>query len=78
MVDVRQLQVLNYPALRVDVDRLRAARLGLTQRDVANNVLTSLSSSSLVNPSYFLNPQRRELHGGGADADRQASDAWTT
>jgi multidrug efflux pump subunit AcrB len=55
-VDVRQLQVLNYPALRVEVDRVRAARLGLTQRDVANNVLTSLSSSAIVSPSYFLNP----------------------
>jgi multidrug efflux pump subunit AcrB len=55
-VDVRQIQVLNYPALRVEVDRVRAARLGLTQRDVASNVLTSLSSSAIVNPSYFLNP----------------------
>ncbi|HVY05815.1 MAG TPA: efflux RND transporter permease subunit [Burkholderiales bacterium] len=55
-VDVRQMQVLNYPALRVEVDRVRAARLGLTQRDVASNVLTSLSSSAIVNPSYFLNP----------------------
>jgi multidrug efflux pump subunit AcrB len=55
-VDVRQLQVLNYPGLRVEVDRLRAARLGFTQRDVANSVLTSLASSSLVNPSYFLAP----------------------
>ena len=55
-VDVRQLQVLNYPGLRVEVDRLRAARLGLTQRDVANAMLTSLASSSLVNPSYFLAP----------------------
>ncbi len=55
-VDVRQMQVLNYPGLRVEVDRVRAARLGLTQRDVANNVLTSLSSSAIVNPSYFLNP----------------------
>ena len=55
-VDVRQLQVLNYPALRVEVDRVRAARLGLTQRDVASNILTTLSSSAIVNPSYFLNP----------------------
>jgi multidrug efflux pump subunit AcrB len=55
-VDVRQMQVLNYPGLRVEVDRLRAARLGLTQKDIAANVLTSLSSSAIVNPSYFLNP----------------------
>jgi multidrug efflux pump subunit AcrB len=55
-VDIRQLQVLNYPGLRVEVDRLRAARLGFNQRDVANSVLTTLSSSSLTNPSYFLAP----------------------
>jgi multidrug efflux pump subunit AcrB len=55
-VDVRQMQVLNYPGLRVEVDRLRAARLGLTQKDIAANILTSLSSSAIVNPSYFLNP----------------------
>jgi len=39
------------------VDRLRAAQLGISQRDVSNNLLVSLSSSSLVAPSYFLNPQ---------------------
>lgn len=55
-VDVRQMQVLNYPALKVDVDRMRAARLGLTQRDVATSALISLSSSAIISPSYFLNP----------------------
>jgi multidrug efflux pump subunit AcrB len=54
--DVRQMQVLNYPALKVDVDRMRAARLGLTQRDVATSALVSLSSSAIISPSYFLNP----------------------
>ncbi|MFO1320953.1 MAG: efflux RND transporter permease subunit [Burkholderiales bacterium] len=54
--DVRQMQVLNYPALKVDVDRMRAARMGLTQRDVANSALVSLSSSAIISPSYFLNP----------------------
>ena len=54
--DVHIAQVLDYPTLKLDVDRERAARLGLTQRDVANNVLISLSSSSLVAPSFFLNP----------------------
>ncbi len=56
VADPHLVQVLNYPALQVDVDRLRAVRLGITQRDVANNMLTTLSSSSLVAPSYFLNP----------------------
>ena len=55
--DVHISQVLDYPSLKVDVDRERAAQLGLSQRDVANDMLMSLSSSSLVAPSYFLNPQ---------------------
>ncbi len=55
--DVRILQVLAHPALDVDVDRARAAQVGLTERDVASNLLTTLSSSSLVSPSFWLNPQ---------------------
>jgi multidrug efflux pump subunit AcrB len=56
VVDLRQIQVLNYPSMRVNIDRLRAARLGLNTRDVANSLLTSLSSSALFSPSYFLAP----------------------
>ena len=55
-VDVHVAQVLDYPALKVNVDRVRAAQLGLTQRDVANSMLISLSSSGLIAPSFFLNP----------------------
>ena len=54
--DVHVKQALDYPTLRVDVDRQRAGELGLSQRDVANSVLTSLSSSAVVSPSYFINP----------------------
>jgi multidrug efflux pump subunit AcrB len=57
VADPHLVQVLNYPTLQVDVDRLRAAKLNISQRDVANNVLTSLSSSVLVSPNFFLNPQ---------------------
>jgi multidrug efflux pump subunit AcrB len=56
VADVRIPQVLDYPALRVDVDRQRAAQVGLSERDVAQSLLVSLSSSSLVAPSFFLNP----------------------
>jgi multidrug efflux pump subunit AcrB len=55
--DVHIKQVLNYPALMINVDRQRAAQLGLSQNQVASSLLVSLSSSSLVSPSYFLNPQ---------------------
>ena len=57
VADPHIVQVLDYPALQVEVDRQRAAKVGITQRDVANNLLTALSSSQLVAPSYFVNPQ---------------------
>ncbi|HEX4420020.1 MAG TPA: efflux RND transporter permease subunit, partial [Kofleriaceae bacterium] len=50
-------QALDHPGLRVDVDRERAAEVGLTQRDVANSMLVSLSSSQLVSPSFWLSPE---------------------
>ena len=56
-VDVRIPQVVDHPALFIDVDREKAAQIGLSQRDIANNVLTSLSSSALVAPSFWLSPQ---------------------
>ena len=56
-VDVRQQQVMNAPELYFSVDRTRASQLGLTQRDVAQSLLISLSSSGQTAPNYFLNPQ---------------------
>ena len=56
LVDISLKQVFDYPTIKIDVDRVRASRLGLTQRDVANSMLITLSSSSMVAPSYFLNP----------------------
>jgi multidrug efflux pump subunit AcrB len=54
--DVAIKQVLDYPSLNLDIDRVRAAQMGLTQKDIATNILVSLSSSSLISPSFFLNP----------------------
>jgi multidrug efflux pump subunit AcrB len=56
-VDVHLHQVVNAPSLLVNVDRSRAAELGLTQRDVANNVLVTLSSSAVVAPNYWSDPR---------------------
>lgn len=56
-VDVYLKQVMNAPELRVNVDRTRASESGLTQRDVANNLLVSLSSSGQVAPTFWINPQ---------------------
>jgi multidrug efflux pump subunit AcrB len=56
IVDLRVHQVSNEPALEVDVDRTRAAQIGLTERDVSNNLLVSLSGSSQTSPTFWLNP----------------------
>jgi len=56
-VDVHLHQVVNAPSLQVNVDRSRAAELGLTQRDVANSMLVSLSSSAIVSPNYWSDPR---------------------
>jgi multidrug efflux pump subunit AcrB len=56
-VDVRLHQVLDAPELLINVDRTRAGQMGLTQRDVANSLLVSLSSSGQVSPNYWLHPQ---------------------
>jgi len=56
VADPHIVQILNYPSLNVNVDRLKAAELGLSQRDVSNNMLIALSTSQLVAPSQFLNP----------------------
>jgi multidrug efflux pump subunit AcrB len=47
-------QDLNYPGVRLDVDRVHAAELGLTQKDVVDNVITALNSNSMIAPNYWV------------------------
>jgi CzcA family heavy metal efflux pump len=56
--DVHLAQVPAVPQFRVDIDRTMAARFGVSERDVANDLLVSLSSSGQVAPSYWLDPKR--------------------
>jgi multidrug efflux pump subunit AcrB len=53
--DVHIHQVVDAPELRVNVDRVKAGQLGLTQRDVASSMLISLSGSGQVAPNFWLN-----------------------
>ena len=55
-VDVRVHQPADLPKLEFAIDREKAAQLGLTERDVANSVLLSLSGSGQVQPGFWLNP----------------------
>jgi multidrug efflux pump subunit AcrB len=57
-VDVHLAQVVNEPELRVNIDRAEASEQGLTQRDVANDTLVSLSSSSQVAPNFWLDSSK--------------------
>jgi multidrug efflux pump subunit AcrB len=56
-VDVHVHQVTNAPELDINIDRERAQALGLQQKDVVNNLLTSLVGTGQVTPSYFLDPK---------------------
>ena len=55
--DVHVQQLISSPALRLDVDRSRAQQVGLDQRDVAQNLLVSLSGSFQTSPTFWLNPE---------------------
>jgi multidrug efflux pump subunit AcrB len=52
--DVHLAQVPSRPEIAIDVDRTMAGQFGLTERDVASDLLVSLASSSIVAPSYWL------------------------
>jgi Cu/Ag efflux pump CusA len=67
--DVHLHQLVHGPDLRVNVDRTRAEQLGLSQRDVAGTVLTSLLNTSIV-PSGEMQPQ---LLGNLATLERSES-----
>lgn len=55
--DVYIPQDLDYPAIRLDVDRTRASQLGLTQREVTSNIITSLVSNQMIAPSFWVDPK---------------------
>ena len=55
-VDVRVQQPGDQPKFSVTVDRTKASEMGLSERDVANSILLSLSGSGQVQPGYWLNP----------------------
>ena len=57
IADVRLQQASNYPELRVDVDRTRADRLGVTEKDVTTSLSTTLAGSAQTAPAYWLNPR---------------------
>ncbi|MGH9684371.1 MAG: efflux RND transporter permease subunit [Candidatus Acidiferrales bacterium] len=55
--DVFIPQDLDYPSLQLNIDRLRASELGLSQKEVVDNVITALTSNAMIAPSYWIDPR---------------------
>ncbi|MGH7778914.1 MAG: efflux RND transporter permease subunit [Candidatus Binataceae bacterium] len=56
VVDMRIAEPLDYPSLKLDVDRTKALQFGITQQQVASSVLSSLSGAQLLQPNFWLDP----------------------
>jgi multidrug efflux pump subunit AcrB len=57
VADVYIPQDLDYPALQVNVNRERASELGLSPKEVVDNLITALTSDAMIAPSYWVDPK---------------------
>jgi multidrug efflux pump subunit AcrB len=55
--DVLIPQDIDYPALELDVDRQKAGLLGLSQKEIVDNVITALTSNGMIAPNYWIDPK---------------------
>jgi len=57
VADVYVPQDIDYPSLRISVDRTRAGELGLTEKEVVSNIITALTSNQMIAPSIWIDPK---------------------
>jgi len=55
--DVLIPQNLRYPGLELTIDRERASLIGLTPKEVVDNVITAMTSNGMIAPSYWVDPK---------------------
>ena len=55
--DVLIPQNLRYPGLELSIDRERASLIGLSPKEVVDNVITALTSNGMIAPSYWIDPK---------------------
>jgi hydrophobic/amphiphilic exporter-1 (mainly G- bacteria), HAE1 family len=55
--DVLVPQDLDYPSLYLDIDREKASLLGLSQKEIVDNVITALTSNGMIAPDYWIDPK---------------------
>ncbi len=75
-VDVHVQQALDEPTLHMDVDRTRAQSVGLQAKDVAQNVLVSLSSSFQTSPAFWLDPKNGVSYNVAVQAPQYRVDSY--
>ena len=56
LVDLRIGEPLDYPALKVEVDRTKALEVGVTEQEVTSSLLSTLSGATLLQPNFWLDP----------------------
>jgi len=57
VADVLIPQNLRYPGLELSIDRQRASLVGLSPKEVVENVITALTSNGMIAPSYWVDPK---------------------
>jgi multidrug efflux pump subunit AcrB len=55
--DVLVPQDVDYPSLKVDIDRERASELGLSAKELVDSLITALTSNGMIAPSYWIDPK---------------------
>ncbi len=55
--DVLIPQDIDYPSLFLDIDRQKASLLGLSQKEIVDNVITALTSNGMIAPDYWIDPK---------------------
>src|SRR6202012_2339110 len=76
VADLRMEQAFNQPSLNVTVDRSLADEAGLTERDVATSLLTTLAGSGQTAPTFWLNPANGVSYPVVVQTPQYRMDSW--
>jgi len=76
--DVRVAQRMDYPELNVEVDRIKAKELGVTQEEVVKNIVTSLNSSINFKPAFWIDESNGNHYFMGAQYPEETIESIET
>jgi CzcA family heavy metal efflux pump len=76
--DVRIEQKLDYPQIDINVDRVKAAYLGLTQENIVKNIVTTLNSSINFSPTFWIDPSNGNHYFLGAQYSEEKIKSFET